>query len=96
MLNACFAGATECFGGLLLLIGLGSRLVSIPLAFTMIVAYGTAHRDVLMNIFKKPDDFLSAAPFPFLFATLIVLTFGPGGFSVDRWLQKRFVTGAKS
>src|SRR5204863_8135942 len=33
--NAALAGSTECLGGLLLLVGLGSRLVSIPLAFMM-------------------------------------------------------------
>src|SRR5690348_2415855 len=27
-LNACLAGGTECIGGLLLLLGLGSRLIS--------------------------------------------------------------------
>src|SRR5258708_2114334 len=38
-LNAIMAGSTECFGGFLLLLGLGSRLVSITLAGTMTVAY---------------------------------------------------------
>ena len=38
--QAFLAGSTECFGGLLLLIGLGSRLISVPLMFTMIVASG--------------------------------------------------------
>ncbi|HEY5812548.1 MAG TPA: DoxX family protein, partial [Terrimicrobiaceae bacterium] len=30
LVNAYIAGATECFGGLLLVIGLASRLVAIP------------------------------------------------------------------
>src|SRR6185369_649034 len=37
-LNAVMAASTECFGGLLLLLGLGSRLVGIPLTITMSVA----------------------------------------------------------
>src|SRR5213594_796546 len=41
-LNALLAGGTECFGGLLLILGLGARLVSIPVAFTMVIAYLTA------------------------------------------------------
>src|SRR5437763_579298 len=32
--NAVLASTTECVGGLLLLVGLGARLVSVPLAFT--------------------------------------------------------------
>src|SRR5450432_3751936 len=45
--NAILAGTTECFGGLLLLVGLASRIVSVPLAFTMFVAYATAEREAL-------------------------------------------------
>lgn len=40
-LSATLAGATEFFGGLLLIIGVAVRLVGIPLAFTMFVAAGT-------------------------------------------------------
>src|SRR5476649_229859 len=35
-LNAILAGSTECFGGLLLLLGLFSRVASVPLIFTML------------------------------------------------------------
>src|SRR5215204_3096430 len=35
-LNAALAGATECFGGLLLMVGFASRLTAIPLIITMI------------------------------------------------------------
>jgi putative oxidoreductase len=87
-LNAALAGTTECIGGLLLLIGLGSRLVSIPLAFTMLVAYFTADREALFGIFSEPDKFLAADPFLFLLTALIVLAFGPGVFSFD-WLIGR-------
>ena len=44
-LNAALAGGTECIGGLLLMAGLFSRVVSVPLLFTMFIAYLTAHRD---------------------------------------------------
>src|SRR4051794_37766383 len=36
--NARLTAGTELFGGALVLVGLGTRLVSIPLAFTMVVA----------------------------------------------------------
>lgn len=85
-LNAVVASTTECFGGLLLLIGLGARLVSVPLTITMIVAYLTAGRPNIHNF----DDFVKEAPFPFLFTSLVVLCFGPGKMSVD-YLIQRFV-----
>jgi putative oxidoreductase len=95
MLNALVAGAVECFGGLLLLAGLGARLVSVPLAFTMAVAYVTADREALAAIFSDPDKFTGAAPFLFLLASLLVLAFGPGRFSLDAvWLKTK--TGAKA
>jgi putative oxidoreductase len=82
-LNAVLAGGAECFGGLLLLLGLGSRIVTVPLIFTMCIAYLTADSDKLHNIFAKPDDFLSAAEFQFMLTAIIVLIFGPGMFSLD-------------
>jgi putative oxidoreductase len=88
-LNACLAGTTECMGGLLLLAGLGSRLVALPLIFTLTIAYLTAERDALNHIFSDPDKFVSAAPFLFLLACVIVLVFGPGVFSLDWLLSKR-------
>jgi putative oxidoreductase len=93
-LNAAMAGATECVGGLLLLAGLGARLVSVPLAATMIVAYLTAHRDSVKTIVSDPDTFFAQAPFLFLLTSLIVLAFGPGALSVDALLARRRGPGA--
>ena len=87
-LNAVMAGCTECFGGLCLLLGLGSRILTIPLIFTMIIAYVTAESDALHAVFSDPDKFVSATPFEFMFAAIIVLVFGPGKFSLD-WLLAR-------
>jgi putative oxidoreductase len=87
--NAYLAAATECFGGLLLVVGLASRLVAIPVAFTMIVAYLTADYEAVTSIFSDPDKFVAAAPFPYLLTALLVLAFGPGAISIDA-LIKRF------
>lgn len=84
-LNAILAGGTECAGGLLLLLGLGARLVSVPLAFVMIVAYATADREAVQALFSDPEKFVTAAPFLFLLTALLVLAFGPGKFSLDAW-----------
>jgi putative oxidoreductase len=81
--NAYLAGSTEFFGGLLLLLGLGCRVTTIPLIITMIVAYLTASPDAVKNIFSKPDDFTSDAAFLFLLASVIIFLFGPGPLSLD-------------
>ena len=81
--HAILAGSTECFGGALLVIGLASRVVSIPLTVTMVVAYLTAHKDNVHSL----DDFVAQAPFPFLMTALIVLFFGAGIISVDGLLE---------
>ena len=83
--NAWIVAIMECFGGLLLIAGLGSRLVALALAFDMVIAYVTADSDALKSIFSDSDKFVQAAPFPFLLMTLIVLAFGAGAFSID-WL----------
>jgi putative oxidoreductase len=92
-LNAWMAGATECFGGLLLLTGVASRITSIPLIVTMVVAYATAHRESVMHLFSNPDEFVTQAPFLFLFAAVIVLIFGPGPLSVDGLLARTKMCG---
>ncbi len=81
-LNAYFVSALEFGGGMLLILGLGSRLIALPLAVDMIVAYITADREALLSIFSNPDKFTAAAPYTFLAASLIVLIFGPGRFSL--------------
>ncbi len=88
--QAILVGTTECIGGLLLLLGLLSRLASIPLTILLIVAYLTADIAVVKNILGDPDKFLAADEFLFLFVVLLVLLFGPGKFSID-WLFNRKV-----
>ena len=89
-LSVWMAGTTEFVGGALLLIGLASRLASIPLIGTMVVAYVTAEPEALHAIFEDPDKFMGATPFLFLFACVIILAFGPGVFSVDYLLGRKF------
>ena len=88
-LNAYMAGCTECLGGLLLLLGLFSRVTCIPLIFTMLVAYGTAHLDVVKTIWSDPDSVVTAPPFLFLLTCVIVFIFGAGKFSIDELLRRR-------
>ena len=82
-LTAAFIGGLELAGGILLAIGLGSRLISMLLTGNMLMAYITADREALFSIFSDPDKFYGAAPYTYLFASMIVLIFGPGRFSLD-------------
>jgi putative oxidoreductase len=88
-LNAHFIAGLEFFGGILLILGLGTRLVGFLLAANMLVAYWTADREALASIFSDPGKFYVADPYTFLFASLIVLIFGAGFLSVDHVLAKR-------
>jgi putative oxidoreductase len=88
-LNAVLAGGTECGGGLLLLLGLASRLATVPLIFTMVVAFATAHREEVGALFSEPDRFTAADPFLFLLVAVLVLAFGPGKLSLDASWRKR-------
>jgi putative oxidoreductase len=77
----------ELFGGALLALGLGSRLIGLVLTGNMVMAYVTADREALLSIFSDPGKFYNADPFTFLMASLLVLVFGAGYLSVDRVLQ---------
>jgi putative oxidoreductase len=92
-LNVYLAGTTETVCGFLLLIGAASRLITIPLIGTMLVAYLTAHTEQLYAFWGNTSLFFKAPPFPYLFTCLVVLFFGPGLYSVDgifdRILERR-------
>ena len=87
--NAPFISALEFVGGVLIMLGLGSRLIALLLTGDMIVAYIAGDREALLSVFSDPDKFYAAAPYTFLVAFLIVLIFGPGRASLDALLAKR-------
>ena len=80
---AVFISCVELFGGIFLALGLLSRLTALVLTVNLITAYITADREALFSIFSDPDKFYAAAPYTFLVASLIVLIFGAGKFSLD-------------
>jgi len=91
--TATFVATFEFVGGILLIIGLGSRLIGLMLTVDMIMAYVTADHEAFVSFFSDPDKFSAAAPFVFLIFALLILIFGPGWFAldtlVDRWIIKR-------
>lgn len=93
--NAHFIAWLETVGGILLIVGLFSRLIAVPLAIDMIMAYVLADREALASVFSDPGKFYTADPYTFLFASLLILVFGPGKFSLDSlivWYRKKRTT----
>jgi putative oxidoreductase len=90
-LSAHFVAGLEFFGGILLMIGLGSRIVSLLMCVNMFVAYWTADHEALTSFFSDPGKFYAADPFTFLFVSLIVLIFGAGFFSLDKVIATRWM-----
>lgn len=87
--NAYLVGCTEMFGGIFLALGLLSRVAVLPLIINFIVAYLTTEQDALRSLAHfDPDPFISADPFTYFLAAVIVLVFGPGAFSVDYFISR--------
>ena len=88
-LNARVASLTEMFGGIAVLVGLGTRLVCLPLTFTMLVAIVTAKRDDVDGLLT----FLSLNEWAYAAIFLALVMIGPGKVSLDaliaRWLERR-------
>lgn len=81
--TALFVSILELVGGVLLALGIGTRLIALMLTANMLVAYITGDRQALLSIFSDPDKFAAAAPFTYLMASLVVLIFGQGA---SRWI----------
>lgn len=87
--TAFFVSLLEFAGGILLIAGLGTRVIGFLLAVDMLVAYLTTDLSALATILTNPDNFYGDAAYTFLIASLIVWIFGAGRFSVDYWIYRR-------
>lgn len=86
--NAYLVASVEVVGGILLIIGLGTRFVSAVLMFLLVVAYLTAHFDAVKHLLDNPAEFAQQSAFNFLLATLFLLAFGPGKIAIDYFIEK--------
>ena len=95
-LNVYVSGTTEMIGGALLILGLATRFIAVPLIFNFLVAYATASRATLTQLFFGPnhleayDKFIDDSAFPMLILSLIMLAFGPGKFALDHLVSRLF------
>ena len=82
-MTAILVSNLEFVGGILLILGLASRLTGLILSVNMLVAYITADREALGSFLSDPGKFYAADPYTFLFASILMLIFGAGLFSAD-------------
>ena len=87
--NAALSAWTELLGGLLLILGLCTRLVCIPMIINMIVAVTLVVSTNLMGL----DDYVEADEIVYSLIFFWLLIAGPGKVSLDtllaRWLGIR-------
>jgi putative oxidoreductase len=84
-LNAVVVAYTELIGGSLLVIGLFTRLATIPLIVSMTVAILTAKLGDLHGIF----DLVGFDEFTYLIVLVMIGIIGPGAASLDHLLCKK-------
>jgi putative oxidoreductase len=97
--GAAFVSRLEYYGGLLLVVGLFTRVVAALLSSTMVVALLTAHREEVLGVLKRLEDapgVMDIAPLPFLIALVWLIGFGPGPISLDRLLFRRWSKSPES
>lgn len=83
-------GGFELIGGICLILGLASRLVSIPLIITTITLLTTEHAESLagFQFILAPHVLVQQEPYPYLITALLVFIFGPGRVSLDAWIKR--------
>jgi len=84
-LQAPFVASVELLGGSLVLVGLFSRVASVPLIGTMVVAILTAKRGDIHEL----GDLLFMPEFLFIILLLWLIIKGAGALSVDCILAKQ-------
>jgi putative oxidoreductase len=85
LFNAYLAATTESLGVVLLTLGLGTRIISIPLIITMIVAIKTVH---WANGFDAGNNGFEI-PLYYLIMLFTLMVFGSGKISIDNLINNK-------
>ncbi|HEV2688169.1 MAG TPA: DoxX family protein [Bryobacteraceae bacterium] len=84
--NALFISSLELVGGICLMLGLGTRIFSLLLSSTMIVALLTADKANFVG--KFPAELTDVSPVVLLVFLVWLALYGPGRVSIDRFLAR--------
>lgn len=85
-IQAPFAAGTEFVCGALILVGLFTRLASVPLIIVMAVAIATAKK----NDLSSPADLFGFVEYLYMLLLVWLGVAGPGPLSLDHLLARRF------
>jgi putative oxidoreductase len=83
--HATLVGYSELICGAALVVGLFTRLATMPLIVSMVVAIITARSDDVAGLF----DLVGLEEFTYLVLLAMLLILGPGRIAIDRWLSAR-------
>lgn len=88
--NAAFVSRLEFYGGMLLIVGLLTRLVAVGLGSTMVVALMTADRPAFLEALAGTGEtgLTDVVPVVYGLFLLWLIVFGPGLLSLDALLRK--------
>jgi putative oxidoreductase len=89
-LNAAFVSRLEFYGGMLLIVGLGTRVVAALLGSTMVVALLTADKESFLDAFFMRGDsgLTDVVPVVYGLFLLWLIVYGPGKLSLDTLLAR--------
>lgn len=85
-LSATISGATDLIGGALLILGLGTRLVAVPMIINMLVALAV----VVLPAITSFNEFFELDEVLYVAVLFWLLMAGPGKASLDHLLARRF------
>jgi putative oxidoreductase len=80
--NAVLVGYSELICGTLLVLGLFTRLATVPLAVSMVVALLTAKGGEIHGLY----DLVGADEFTYLTVLVMIALIGPGPVAIDRFV----------
>ena len=85
LVAAILSGSTEFFGGVILLVGTGTRLAAVPMAFNMAVACLTVH------LHKGFGAQAGGMEYPLTLGVVLVamILLGPGRITLGRLIPRR-------
>lgn len=84
-LSAALSASVDLLGGLLLMLGLCTRLVCVPMIVNMVVAIVL----VVSRDLQGLDEYVESSEVTYILILFWLLMAGPGKASVDAWLAHR-------